>query len=76
VDLTRELGKQLYLEEVLAARAMSPEDKLLAGPRLFDFACRIAVDGIRQQFPEADEERVLEILRERIELGRRLENLR
>ena len=62
--------------EVLAARAMTPEEKLLAGPQLFDFACRIALDGIRHQFPEVDEQRIYQILAERVELGRRLENTR
>ena len=74
MEPTRALGDQLYCEEVFAARAMTPEEKLLAGPRLFDFACRIAMDGIRQQFPDAEEQRVREILAERVELGRRLEN--
>ena len=74
MEPTRELGGQLYREEVLAARAMTPEEKLLAGPRLFDFACRIALDGIRNQFPDADEQQVRQILAERVELGRRLEN--
>ncbi len=73
MDLTRTLGDQLYREEVLAAREMTPEEKLLAGPQLFDFACRIAMDGIRKQFPDANEERVRQILAERVELGRRLE---
>ena len=67
-------GDQLYRDEVLAARAMTPEEKLLAGPQLFDFACRIALDGIRNQFPDADEQRVRQILAERVELGRRLES--
>ena len=40
----------------------------------FDFACRIALDGIRNQFPDADERRIRQILAERVELGRRLEN--
>jgi hypothetical protein len=52
---------------------MKPEEKLLAGPQLFDFACRIAMDGIRHQFPDADEQRVREILAQRVALGRRLE---
>ena len=67
-------GDQLYRDEVLAARAMTPEEKLLAGPRLFDFACRIALEGIRHQFPDADEQRPGQILAARVELGRRLEN--
>jgi hypothetical protein len=73
VKPTRQLGDQLYREEVLAARAMKPEDKLLSGPRLFDFACRIAMDGIRHQFPGADDGRVREILAQRVALGCRLE---
>ncbi len=76
MEPTVTLGDQLYRDEVLAARAMTPEEKLLAGPRLFDFACRIALDGIRNQFPDADEQRLRQILAERVELGRRLENPR
>ena len=76
MEPTRTLGDPLYRDEVLAARVMTPEEKLLAGPQLFDFACRIALDGIRNQFPDADEQRVRQILAERVELGRRLENTR
>ena len=76
MEPTGTLGDQLYRDEVLAARVMTPEEKLLAGPRLFDFACRIALDGIRNQFPDADEQRIRQILAERVELGRRLENTR
>jgi len=64
---------QWFREEVLSARAMRPEDKFLAGPRLFDLAYRVMVDGIRHQFPEADDRRVAEIARERLALARRLE---
>ncbi len=76
MEPTDAIGDQLYRDEVVAARAMTPEEKLLAGPLLFDFACRIALDGIRKQFPEVDEHRIRQILAERVELGRRLENTR
>lgn len=76
MEPTGTLGDPLYRDEVLAARAMTPDEKLLAGPQLFDFACRIALDGIRKQFPDADERCVRQILAERVELGRRLENIR
>ena len=76
MEPTGTLGDQLYRDEVLAARVMTPEEKLLAGPQLFDFACRIALDGIRNQFPDVDEQRIGQILAERVELGRRLENTR
>ena len=69
-------GDQLYRDEVLATRVMTPEEKLLAGPQLFDFACRIALDGIRRQLPDVDEQPIRQILAERVELGRRLENTR
>ena len=76
MEPTDTLDDQLYRDDVLAARVMTPEEKLLAGPQLFDFACRIALDGIRNQFPEVEEQRVRQILAERVELGRRLENTR
>ena len=73
---TRELIDDLFRQRVLAARAMPPEEKLLAGPRLFDRSCRIMVDGIRDEFPDADEIRVREILTERLALLRQLEQSR
>ena len=73
---TKELIDAIFRERVEKARRMSPADKLLAGPRLFDQVCRRMAAGIRSQFPEADESRVQEILRERLALARRLENRR
>jgi hypothetical protein len=63
----------IYRERVLAARSMRPEDKILAGPRLFDFSCRIMADGICNEHPEADANAVQKILNERLALIRRLE---
>jgi hypothetical protein len=61
------LAETLYREEVARARAMSPEDKLLEGPRLFDRACRVMMDGIRHQHPELDDAGVHALLRERLD---------
>ena len=69
-----ELADELFRERVERARRMTEEQKLLAGPQLFDFACRFTCAGIRHQFPGATEEDVRRILRERLEIGRRLEN--
>lgn len=66
------LAESIYRERVLRARATPPEQKLLAGPALFAWACRATMDGIRNQHPDADENRVQEILRERLALGQRL----
>jgi hypothetical protein len=71
-----DLADVLYIEKIRAAQAMSPEEKLLAGPRLFDYACRITLSGIRHQHPELSEEAAHEILRRRLALARRLEHLR
>jgi hypothetical protein len=71
---TKELIDDIYRERVQKARRMSPEDKLFGGARLFDRSCRIMSDGIRSQFPDADDRRVQEILRERLAIIRRRED--
>ncbi len=73
MEPTKELGDQLYREEVLAARAMTPEQRVRAGLELFELACKIAADGIRHQYPGASEEEVAQRLAARLELQRRLE---
>ena len=74
-DYIVELADAIYRDRVRRAREMSPNQKLVDGPELFDYACRITMAGIRHQFPDASEQRVLEILCERIELQRRLERM-
>ena len=76
MEPTKELIDALYRERVLRARETPPEEKLLAGPRLFELVCRIMSDGIRDEHPEADEQRVREILAQRLELVKRLEDAR
>jgi hypothetical protein len=73
MEPTPELIDELFRERVLRARRTPPEEKLLDGPRLFDLCCRIMADGIRNEYPEADEQRVQELLRQRLALLRRLE---
>lgn len=70
---TQRLIDELYREELREARAMPPEQKFLAGQRLFESACRITLAGIRNQNPGLSEEQCLELLRQRLELQRRLE---
>ena len=72
---SKELADAVFRDRVRAARSMPPEEKLLAGARLFDRSCRIMADGIRDEFPDADEQRVQQILLERLELIRRLEQI-
>ena len=67
------LAEELYRERVAEARAMPPEEKLLAGEELFDYACAITLAGIRDQFPGVSEEECLRILEERLDLRERME---
>ncbi|MCC6165422.1 MAG: hypothetical protein IT182_18915 [Acidobacteria bacterium] len=69
----RVLADALYAEEIARARAMSPEDKLLEGPRLFDRACRLMAVGIRHEHPQLDEAAVQALVRERLAIADRLE---
>jgi hypothetical protein len=58
MEPSRELVERLSAEEIARARAMTPEEKLLEGPRLFERACRVMADGIRHRHPELDEDAV------------------
>ena len=69
---TQRLIDELYREELREARAMLPAEKILAGQQLFESACRITLAGIRNQNPGASEEQCLNLLRQRLELQRRL----
>ena len=72
---TQRLIDELYREEVLEARAMAPIDKVRAGQQLFEAACRITLAGIRHQHPNATEDECREILRQRLDLQRKLEGM-
>ncbi len=74
MEPTQELIAEIYRERVHQARETPPAEKLLAGLTLFELCAGIMADGIRSQFPDADDRRVQEILRQRLALARRLEN--
>jgi Rv0078B-related antitoxin len=67
------LAREMYLEEIERARRMTPEQKLRAGAELFDFASKATLAGIRQQNPDASEEEVRQILRQRLDWARERE---
>jgi len=64
----------LYREVIEEARQRSFEEKFAAGFELFERSCEFMRAGIRMQYPDANEDRVEQILKERLALGRRLEN--
>jgi hypothetical protein len=70
---TKELGDAIFWEKVKRARMAPPEVKVLDGPRLFDRVIELMKAGVRMQFPDADEERVNAVVRERLEISIRLE---
>ena len=73
MEPTQELVDSIYRERVLRARSASPQEKFLAGFQLFARSCQLMADGIRNEYPDADEQRVQELLVKRLALLRRLE---
>jgi hypothetical protein len=73
VDDIQTLADDIFRDRVRRARMESPGEKFLDSLKLFDFACSWTEAGIRSEFPDADDAQVKRILRERLELQRRLE---
>ena len=73
MDNIAQLAKEIFWTKVRKARETPPVEKLLLGPRLFDFACQTVCDGIRAQHPNADDAEVNRILHERLMIQRRIE---
>jgi hypothetical protein len=69
----RRLADELYRDRVAEAREMPPEEKLLAGEVLFEYACAITLAGIRSEFPDLSEQEHFRVLEERLDLRERLE---
>ena len=72
-DGFKELADVLYWEKVERARRVKPEDRMKAGPELFDYACTITLSALREQMPEASEAQLLDGLRRRLAIKRQLE---
>lgn len=71
---TPELIDALFRDKIERARRMTPEERFLAGPRLFDMASEWTKAGIRAQYPDAGVAEVERRFRERLALARKLEN--
>ena len=56
--------------QITKYRQMTGEQRLKLGLDLHEFACNVSRQGIRHQFPQADEAEVERRLRERILLAR------
>jgi hypothetical protein len=67
------LADALYRERVLRARRTPPEERVLEGPRLFDYACTVTLAGLRSDLPNASETELRQALHRRLEIARKLE---
>lgn len=74
MDPIAKLADQIFREKIERARAEAPEEKMVDGPRLFDFACEVSKSGIRMQYPDADEAEVHRHLLHRLAIAEQLEN--
>lgn len=71
---TREEILEIDRAKIRQARAMSEEDKLRAGVRMFSRMRRLMISGIRADFPEADTAEVERIFRERLVITKRIQD--
>ncbi len=72
-DASPELADAIYRERVIRARKRTFAQKILAGGDLFDDVCERMKSGIQNQFPNYNQQQVLEELRRRLAIARRLE---
>lgn len=75
-DRIAEDARAAFLAKVRQARAMSGEEKMLAGPRLFKGVCARMKEGIRDVHPEAGEEQIHLLLLKQLRRLRRLDAMR
>jgi hypothetical protein len=62
----QELADSIYARKVRRARAMTVGERIDTGIELFEGSLGMMRDGIRHQFPEADENEVETILQRRL----------
>ena len=63
----------IFIDKIRRARRMSPGEKMLEGPRLFDQNCQLMRGAICSQFPEFDAAQVEQELRRRLAIARRID---
>jgi hypothetical protein len=64
--------QEALARQIECYRQMTGEERLKIALNLHRLVCEVAMEGIRHQFPDADEAAVQRELRRRIELGRLL----
>jgi hypothetical protein len=72
----QELADAIYKDKIARAREQDPIEKLLDGFRLHEYACGITLAGIRHQNPGISDADALQILKERVAMQRRWDEIR
>jgi hypothetical protein len=73
MEPTQEMVDELFRERIRRGGDTPPDQKILDSLRSFDLSCRLMDDGIRHEFPDADDAEVRRIRSERINRIRKLE---
>ena len=76
MDPIKQLADEMDRDRARREALMTPEEKRQSDEYLEDLSCRIAICGIRDQFPEATEEHVQAIFAEREAILERLRSRR
>ena len=66
MDDLKTLVEDIDRRKTERAREATMEEKLLDGPRLFRMSCEAIKAGLRLDHPDADEDRIHELLIERV----------
>ena len=68
---SQEYSEEIYREKLERARRMTADQKLRAGPELFDLGRELAMSGLKMSFPGANAEELRAKMEERLEFARR-----
>lgn len=69
-------ARAIWLAKVRQARAMSAQERFLAGPRLFNGVCERMKEALRDDHPASSEEEIHRLLLDRFAKLRKVEAAR
>ncbi len=73
MEPTKELIDAIDRDKIRQAIAMTPGQRMLSGPELYDLARMFMLAGIRNSHPDADEQEVRRMAQQRLDWGRKME---
>lgn len=68
-----DLQDAIFRDQVMQARRMDEQGRFRAGLEQGDFATGLMLSGIKAEFPDVDAETARKLLRQRLQILRRLE---